>query len=245
MTSPSHTTTSAPTPEFAKRLRILVVDDHPAFRYGIIRLLKQVHEVEVCGEAGDGMEALDAFRRYQPDMVLMDISLPGRDGVELTKMMLSESPKVSVLVISMHDESIYALRSLRAGAKGYLRKDESLTELASALRRISNNGLYVSQRFTDRLIFKAVHSGEDLGESYLKLLSDRELEVFRAMGQGLGTRDIADRLHLSIKTIETHRAHIKRKLNVEDSADMVKLARDMQSLQASETAGVDGESAPA
>ncbi|HSI64993.1 MAG TPA: response regulator transcription factor [Candidatus Saccharimonadia bacterium] len=230
--------TTSPAAESTKRLKVLVVDDHPAFRYGIIRLLKQVSEVEVCGEAGDGIEALEAFRRCKPDVVLMDISLPGRDGVELTKMMLSEAPKLSVLVVSMHDESTYALRALRAGAKGYLRKDESITELASALRRITSNGLYVSQRFTDRLIFKAIHSGEELGESYLKLLSDRELEVFRAMGQGLSTREIADKLRLSIKTIETHRAHIKRKLNVEDSSDMVKLARDMQSLQPS---GVNGE----
>lgn len=213
-----------------KRLKVLVVDDHPAFRYGIIRLLRQVSEVEVCGEAGDGMEALEAFRRAKPDIVLMDISLPGRDGVEITKMMLSEDPKVTVLVVSMHDETNYALRALRAGAKGYLRKDESIAELASALRRITSNGLYVSQRFSDRLIFKAIHSGEDLGDSYLKLLSDRELEVFRAMGQGLGTREIAEKLKLSVKTIETHRAHIKRKLRVEDGNDMVKLARDMQQL---------------
>ena len=120
------------TPE--KRLKVLVVDDHPAFRYGIIRLLKQVGGVEVCGEAGDGMEALEAFRRCRPDIVLMDISLPGQDGVELTKMMLSENPKLTVLVVSMHDESNYALRALRAGAKGYLRKDESLTELGADLQ---------------------------------------------------------------------------------------------------------------
>lgn len=213
-----------------KRLKVLVVDDHPAFRFGIIRLLRQVGEVEVCGEAGDGMEALDAFRKAKPDIVLMDISLPGRDGVEITKMMLSEDPKVTVLVVSMHDETNYALRALRAGAKGYLRKDESITELASALRRVTSNGLYVSQRFSDRLIFKAVQSGEDFGDSYLKLLSDRELEVFRAMGQGLGTREIADKLGLSVKTIETHRAHIKRKLRVEDGSDMVKLAKDMQQM---------------
>lgn len=226
-------TSEGTVPNQDKRLKVLIVDDHPAFRYGIIRLLKQVGGVEVCGEAGDGMEALEIFRRTHPDVVLMDISLPGRDGVELTKMMLSESSKVRVLVVSMHDESTYALRALRAGARGYLRKDESITELASALHRITNNGLYVSQRFSDRLIFKAMHSGEEFGESYLRLLSDRELEVFRAIGQGLGTREIAEKLHLSVKTIETHRAHIKRKLKLEDSADMVKLARDMQSLQPS------------
>jgi DNA-binding NarL/FixJ family response regulator len=212
-------------------LKVLVVDDHPAFRFGIMRLLKQLGGVEVCGEAGDGSEALEVFRKQHPDIVLMDISLPGRDGVELTKMMLSEDPKVTVLVVSMHDESNYALRALRAGAKGYLRKDESLTELGAALQRVTNNGLYVSQRFNDRLIFKAIHSGEELGDAYLRLLSDRELEVFRAIGQGLGTREIADRLCLSVKTIETHRAHIKRKLRVGDSNEIVKLARDMQSMR--------------
>jgi DNA-binding NarL/FixJ family response regulator len=227
----SHSSSPLPSPD-VPRFKVLVVDDHPTFRYGLIRLLKQVGEVEVCGEASDGMEALEAFRKYKPDIVLMDISLPGRDGVEITKMMLSEDPKVTVLVVSMHDETNYALRALRAGAKGYLRKDESLTELASALRRVTSNGLYVSQKFCDRLIFKAVHSGEELGDSYLKLLSDRELEVFRALGQGLGTREIAEKLGLSIKTIETHRAHIKRKLRTEDGEDMVKLAKDMHLLNA-------------
>lgn len=221
-------------PPNANPLKVLVVDDHPAFRYGITRLLTQVSDVIVCGEAGDGMEAMEAFRRCRPDIVLMDISLPGRDGVEITKMMLCENPKATVLVVSMHDETQYALRALRAGAKGYLRKDESITELASALRRITTDGLYVSQRFTDRLIFKAIQSDEDLAESYLNMLSDRELEVFRAIGQGLGTRDIAAKLGLSIKTIETHRAHIIRKLHVEDSQAMVKLARDMHLLNAAE-----------
>jgi DNA-binding NarL/FixJ family response regulator len=220
-----------------RHLKVLVVDDHPAFRFGIIRLLKQLDGVVACGEAGDGSEALEVFRKQHPDIVLMDISLPGRDGVELTKMMLSEDPKVTVLVVSMHDESNYALRALRAGAKGYLRKDESLTELGAALQRVTNNGLYVSQRFSDRLIFKAIHSGEELGDSYLRLLSDRELEVFRAIGQGLGTREIADRLRLSVKTIETHRAHIKRKLRVGDSNEIVKLARDMQSMREDVAAG--------
>lgn len=210
---------------------MLLVDDHPAFRYGMIRLLKQLNEFDVCGEAGEGMAALEIFRRTKPDIVLMDITLPGCDGVELTKMMLSEDPRLIVLVVSMHDESNYALRALRAGAKGYLRKDESLTELGTALQRIASHGIYVSQRFSDRLVFKAVQSGEDLGDSYLRLLSDRELEVFRAIGQGMGTREIADRLCLSIKTIETHRAHIKRKLRVEDGNEVVKLARELQSFR--------------
>jgi DNA-binding NarL/FixJ family response regulator len=213
------------------RGKVLIVDDHPAFRYGMIRLLRQLNEFEVCGEAGDGPTALEVFRRTKPDIVLMDISLPGRDGVELTKMMLSEDPKLIVLVVSMHDESNYALRALRAGAKGYLRKDESLTELGTALQRIASHGLYVSQRFSDRLVFRAIQSGEELGESYLRLLSDRELEVFRAIGQGMGTREIADRLGLSVKTIETHRAHIKRKLQAEDGSEVVKLARDLQNLK--------------
>jgi DNA-binding NarL/FixJ family response regulator len=215
------------------RRKVLLVDDHPAFRYGMVRLLKHMNDFDVCGEAGDGMAALEIFRRTKPDIVLMDISLPGCDGVELTKMMLSEDPKLTVLVVSMHDESNYALRALRAGAKGYLRKDESLTELGTALQRISTHGLYVSQRFSDRLVFKAIQSGEELGDSYLRLLSDRELEVFRAIGQGMGTREIADKLCLSIKTIETHRAHIKRKLQAGDGNEVVKLARDLQNLKES------------
>jgi DNA-binding NarL/FixJ family response regulator len=232
--TPMNTHSSPSSPTNVNPLKVLVVDDHPAYRYGIIRLLKQVDGVEVCSEAGDGTEALEAFRRCKPDVVLMDISLPGTDGVEMTKMMVSEDPKATILVVSMHDETQYALRALRAGAKGYLRKDESITELASALRRITSNGLYVSQRFTDRLIFKVMQSGEDLEQSYLNTLSDRELEIFRAMGQGLGTRDIAVKLGLSIKTIETHRAHIKKKLRTEDSEAMVKLAKDMHAQNSTE-----------
>lgn len=209
------------------RLKVLVVDDHPAFRYGIIRLLKLVEEVEVCAEAGDASQALDAFREHQPDIVLTDISLPGPDGMELTKMMLSENPKLTVLVVSMHDETSYALRALKAGAKGYLRKDESLSELSTALRRVADNNFYLSKQFNDRLIFKAMASGESMEDLYLGMLSDRELEVFRAMGRGLATREIALKLGLSIKTIETHRAHIKQKLKIEDSTQMLKLAKDM------------------
>ena len=222
------------------KLRVLIVDDHPAFRFGIIRLLKHVENVEVCGEAGDGNEALEAFRRMKPNFVLMDISLPGTDGVELTKMMLSEDPKVNVLVISMHDEATYALRALRAGARGYLRKDESIQELGHALRRIAGKSLYISRQLTDRLIFKAINSGEDLGEHYLGQLSDRELEVFRAIGKGLSTREIAEKLGLSVKTIETHRAHIKGKLKVEDSLEMVRLARDLQHIQPSSSKAESG-----
>lgn len=229
MTNPVNGSSGLANPTNGLR-KVLLVDDHPAFRFGMIRLLKQLSQFEVCGEAGDGQSALEIFRRTKPDIVLMDISLPGRDGVELTKMMLSEDPKLTVLVVSMHDESNYALRALRAGAKGYLRKDESLTELETALRRIATHGLYVSQRFSDRLVFKAIQSGEELGDSYLRMLSDRELEVFRAIGQGMGTREIADKLCLSVKTIETHRAHIKRKLQAEDGSEVVKLARDLQNL---------------
>jgi DNA-binding NarL/FixJ family response regulator len=210
------------------RTRVLVVDDHPTFRYGVIELINRMGSgVEVCGEAGDGPSALEAFRTLQPDLVVMDISLPGRDGIEITKMMRAESPRAAVLILSMHDEALYGLRALRAGARGYLRKDDALTHLADAMRHAVRNDYYLSPKLKTHLIQRVMSQDERFNEdSAVQGLSDREMEVFQWLGKGLGTRQIAERLGLSVKTIETHRAHIKTKLCVESSDNMVKLARD-------------------
>ncbi|HEV7868485.1 MAG TPA: response regulator transcription factor [Chthoniobacteraceae bacterium] len=210
----------------ARQKRILIVDDHPVFRRGIAALLAEQPDLVVCGEAENAPAALEAMRRLNPDVALVDISLPGTNGIELVKSMVAEQPKLGILMLSMHDESLYALRSLRAGAKGYLMKAEAMTSVIAALRKVISGDVYVSPRFSERLVFKAIQSLEGGMGSPVDKLSDRELEVLQLLGKGFGTREIANELHLSIKTIETHRAHIKEKLGFKDAGEMVRFAID-------------------
>lgn len=204
--------------------RILIVDDHPVFRRGIAAMIGEQGDLTVCGEADNAPSALDAMRRLKPDLALLDISLPGANGIELIKLMLAEQPKLPVLMLSMHDESLYALRALRAGAKGYVMKAEAMTQVIAALRKVLGGEIYVSPRFSERLVFKAIRSLEGGMGSPVDRLSDRELEVLQFLGRGFGTREIANELHLSVKTIETHRAHIKEKLGFKDAGEMVRFA---------------------
>jgi DNA-binding NarL/FixJ family response regulator len=212
--------------------RLLIVDDHPVYRHGIRQLLVQVPGVTICGEAGNSQRALEVMRQSKPDIVLADVSMPGSNGIELIKMMLTEEPRLKVLVVSMHEESVYALRALRAGAKGYVMKQQAMEIVVDALRKVMEGGIYVSPQFSDRLVFRAIQgSDSDLG-SPVDSLSDRELEVLQLFGKGASTRDIAERLHLSVKTIETHRAHIKEKLGFKTAEEMTKFAEEW--VQASE-----------
>jgi DNA-binding NarL/FixJ family response regulator len=219
---------SQPPSTTSKTTRVLVVDDHPVFRYGVTVLLEEQKDFDICAEADEAQSALAAFRRYAPDLVVTDISLPGMDGIELTKMMVSERPEVLVLIFSMHDESLYAMRALRAGAKGYVRKDQPMPVLLGAIRKVLDHGLYVSEQLSERLIFQAIHAENNGTESPLHRLSDRELEVFQWLGKGLGTREIADTLNLSVKTVETHRAHIKEKLGMKEASEMVRFALEWE-----------------
>ena len=189
-------------------------------------LLSEQSDFCVCGEAENARDALQSMRDLSPSVVLVDINLPGANGLELIKLMLAEQPKLRILVVSMHDETLYALRSLRAGAKGYLMKAEALEQIVTAVRRVAEGNIYVTPRFSERLVFKAIQSLEGGMGSPVDRLSDRELEVLRLLGKGLGTRDIAHTLHLSVKTIETHRAHIKEKLGFKEAAEMVRFAID-------------------
>jgi DNA-binding NarL/FixJ family response regulator len=209
-----------------ERKRVLIVDDHPVLRRGMATLISHHDDFEICGEADNAQSGLQAMREQVPHIALVDISLPGTDGLELIKLMLAEQPKLRILVVSMHDESLYALRSLRAGAKGYLMKAEALEQIVTALRKIDAGDIYVTPRFSERLVFKAIQSLEGGMGSPVDRLSDRELEVLRLLGKGLGTRDIARGLHLSVKTIETHRAHIKEKLGFKEAAEMIRFAID-------------------
>ena len=206
--------------------RVLIVDDHPVFRHGITALINAEADLVVCGEASSSPFALDAMRKLQPDIVLLDISLPGTNGIELIKFMKSEQPKLPLLVLSMHDESLYALRALKAGALGYVMKAEALTHVLDALRKALKGEIYVSPRLSERLIFQAIQSTNGNTGSLVDRLSDRELEVLTFLGRGLGTKEIASELHLSVKTIETHRAHIKEKLGFRDAGEMVRFAID-------------------
>lgn len=202
----------------------MIVDDHPLYRHGLSRLLIDSGDFSICGEADNAQHALESMRQLRPDGVIVDISLPGTNGIELIKLMLAEQPRLPVLVVSMHDESLYALRALRAGAKGYVMKEETLTQVVDAMHRVMEGGIYISPRFSERLVFKVIQSGDSDFGSPVDTLSDRELEVLELLGRGRSTRQIADSLHLSVKTIETHRAHIKEKLRCKDAEEMVSFA---------------------
>ncbi len=221
----SKETKTAREPNGDKR-RVLIVDDHPVFRHGMAALINAEPDLAVCGEASNSPLALEAMRTLQPDVALLDVSLPGTNGIELIKLMKAERPKLPLLMLSMHDESLYALRALRAGASGYVMKAEALNQVLNALRKVLKGEVYVSPQFSERLIFKAIHSLDGGMGSPVDQLSDRELEVLQLLGRGFGTREIAGELHLSVKTIETHRAHIKEKLGFKDASEMVRFAID-------------------
>lgn len=209
-----------------EKRRVLIVDDHPVFRHGISALINAEADLEVCGEASSSPSALEAMRQLKPDVALLDISLPGTNGIELIKLMKAEQPKLPLLVLSMHDESLYALRALRAGALGYVMKAEALTHVLTAIRKVLVGEIFVSPRLSERLIFQAIQSTDAGSGSPVDKLSDRELEVLELLGRGFGTKEVAAELHLSVKTIETHRAHIKEKLGFRDAGEMVRFAID-------------------
>lgn len=225
------TSASASTEALAKK--ILIVDDHPIFRKGLSAVIHEQPDLNVCGEADNAKNALDAMRKFHPDIALVDISLPGANGIELTKMMLAENPRLIVLILSMHDESLYAMRALRAGASGYVMKAEALTHVVTALRKVIDKGIYVSSRLSESLIYKAVLGEGGVQKNPVERLSDREMEVFQWIGRGYSTKEIATALNLSSKTIETHRAHIKEKLGFYDARELARFAIEWHSQQQS------------
>jgi DNA-binding NarL/FixJ family response regulator len=196
------------------RHRVFLVDDHPIVRQGLTLLINQEPDMIVCGEAEEAHSVPDALATLHPDILILDISLNGPDGLELLKLIRTTDNDLPILVLSMHDESLYAERALRAGANGYIMKQEATEKVLDAVRRILRHELYVSDRVNNRILQQLVARPSGNRKISIDCLSDRELEVFCLIGQGHGTRDIADTLHLSIKTVESYQAHIKEKLGL-------------------------------
>ncbi|MDP6355379.1 MAG: response regulator transcription factor [Planctomycetota bacterium] len=203
-------------------LKLFLVDDHPLLRKGIKSLLEEEEGMEVCGEAGTAEDALTGMRELYPDVALVDLTLPGIDGIELVKRARAQFPEMKLLVVSLHDESIYAERALKAGANGYIMKRAGTEELIQAVRKVASGEIYVSANLSERVLRQ--FAGDLDTELPENSLSDRELQVFRLVGDGMSTREVAGRLHLSIKTVEAHRANIMKKLGVDSAPQLVKRA---------------------
>ena len=201
----------------------MVVDDHPIVRQGLALLINREADLVVCGEAEEAMGALHVLSSAHPDVLIVDISLNGPDGLDLLKSIRGTHPTLPVLILSMHDESLYAERALRAGANGYIMKQEATERVLVALRRILNGEIYVSDRIANKLL-KHFITGSGAVQSSIADLSDRELEVFRLIGKGHGTRQIAEELHISIKTVESYQAHIKEKLSLRSARELIQHA---------------------
>jgi DNA-binding NarL/FixJ family response regulator len=204
---------AAKTPRAVRKHRILVVDDHAIVREGLTTIINQQPDLMVCGGAEDAQTALEGVAKLDPDLVIVDISLKGINGIELIKQIQKRDKKVPILVLSMHDESLYVERVLRAGARGYIMKQEGTEKVVTAIHTILGGEVCVSDAMGKKLLSALRGKGRDPKGPSVDRLSDRELEVFRLIGQGYRPRQIADTLHVSVKTVETYREHIKQKMN--------------------------------
>ncbi len=202
----------------------MIVDDHPIMRHGLAQLIDAQPELEVCSWAGTAAEALAAIPVKKPDLALLDISLPDRNGLELLKDLQALHPEVMVLMVSMHDESLYAERALRAGAKGYIMKEEAADKLIEAIRTVLDGKIYVSVEMSARIIEMFSGNVGTASAAPLRRLTDRELEVFEEIGRGKATREVAEMLGISARTVDAHRAHLKKKLGMKDGSELVRYA---------------------
>jgi DNA-binding NarL/FixJ family response regulator len=214
--------------------RIFLVDDHPITREGLARLINHERDMEVCGQANTAAKAVTDIEPLKPDLVVVDVSLTtGASGLELIKDLVARHPRLRMLALSTHDEALYAERALRAGTKGYVMKQEPTEKVMAAIRQVLDGGIFLSDAMKDRLLRKITQSGSAPSASEIERLSDRELEVYRLIGQGRGTRQIADELHLSMSTVETYRTHIKEKLHLASAPELVRRAVEWVHSQAS------------
>lgn len=206
------------------RKRILLVDDHAVVRFGIAQLINRQSDLVVCGEQEDARKALDAITKMQPDLVIADLSLKDSSGLELIRNIKAQFPKIPMLVVSIHDETVYAEIAFRAGALGYLMKQEALEKIVTAIRRVLSGSVYVSDSLAAKMLQQQVRGNTDVQQPAIKSLSDREVEVFHLIGQWKKTKEIAGELHLSVKTVEYYREQIKRKLNLKDASELTQYA---------------------
>ncbi len=207
-----------------KPVTFLVVDDHPVFRQGLVALVRSNTRYEVCGEAGSAEEALAALERIVPDIALVDISLVGQNGLDLVRTLKASHPSMLILIISMHDEVVYAERALKAGARGYVMKQEAASVMLDAITTVLSGKIYVSVAMRDRLLETMFSRREENEAPSVERLSDRELEVLERIGQGYGAAEIAKMLNLSVKTVNAYRDHIKEKLKVDGAGDLRRFA---------------------
>jgi DNA-binding NarL/FixJ family response regulator len=204
--------------------RILIVDDHPIVREGLTAVLSNKPGLQVCGEAATIVEALSLIDTQHPDLAIIDLSLSDGSGLDLIKRIKAHNVPTKMLVLSMSDESLYAERALRAGAMGFLNKQEAREKLINAIRQVLDGKIFVSPAINNRLLQQVMVGKQPLEQSPVTALSDRELEVFELIGQGLGSHEIAQRLHLGVKTIETHRQRIRAKLDLRNSVELIRHA---------------------
>jgi len=210
--------------ETTGKSRILIVDDHPIVRQGIAQLINRESDMHVCCEAGDADQAMEKMKECTHDIAIVDISLTGVSGIELIQMLRQRGYEFPVLVMSMHDESLYAERALRAGARGYIMKQEATEKILTAIRQILHGEIYVSDKMRSRMLQRMIDNRTESNASPVASLSNRELEILRMIGRGLGTGEIARELKRSVKTIEAHRANIKDKLGLKSAAELVRFA---------------------
>jgi DNA-binding NarL/FixJ family response regulator len=224
---------TTPTETSPRKKRILIADDHPIFRRGVANLIATVEEFELVAEASTPQETLTKVRELPVDLALLDLSFQGGNGFELTKQIRAEKPDIGIILLSMHDEDIYAIRGLKSGAQGYVMKREKPAILVEALRRVASGSIYVSPKIADSLVYRSVQT-DGHSTSPLEMLTERQLQVLRLFGEGHSTQEVANRLQLGAKTIETHRLHIKEKLGFPSAPEMVRFAVNWVRLQNSE-----------
>ncbi len=203
--------------------RIILVDDHPVMRHGLAQLIHSEAGLQVCGQAGSAAEALGLIASLRSDLVVVDLTLPDKNGLELIKDIQSFHPGTICIVLSMHDETVFAERSLRAGARGYVMKEAAAENLIGAIRKVLAGGVYVSENVAGKML-EGVVGGRGKAASSIDRLSDRELEILEMIGRGVATKNIADKLCISTRTVEAHRSHIKEKLGIIDGPSLVRYA---------------------
>jgi DNA-binding NarL/FixJ family response regulator len=227
--------------EQSTKVRVLIVEDHPITRQGLKALINQQLNLSVCGETGSAAEAMDLVARLQPDLAVIDVSLETSSGLELAKNLRDRAPTMPMLMVSMHDEALFAERALRAGAMGYVMKQEAADKITAAISHVLRGELYLSGRIKERVLHRMVSKKNDGIVFAMDTLSNREKEVFRLIGNGFSTRQIAEQLNLSSKTIDSYREHLKLKLGLESGAELMRHA--IQWVRSEHLAGTDAETA--